>query len=83
VEFLEYERPAAGRPMPADTRPTDLWHWHTTVVVSDVDVAAAGLRSKTGFVSSGAVMVPGHALGFVKALLVQDPDGHVVQLIAK
>ncbi len=27
IEFLEYLSPRDGRPMPADTRPTDLWFW--------------------------------------------------------
>jgi catechol 2,3-dioxygenase-like lactoylglutathione lyase family enzyme len=35
LEFLEYEFPAAGRPMPADSHPTDLWYWQTRLVVSD------------------------------------------------
>ncbi len=83
VEFLEYEQPAAGRPMPADTRPTDLWHWQTTLVVADVEAAASGLRPTTGFVSSGVVTLPDHTLGFTKGLLVRDPDGHVLQLVAK
>ena len=41
VEFLEYELPAAGRPFPIDSHPTDLWHWQTTLVVPDVEAAAA------------------------------------------
>ncbi len=83
VEFLEYELPAAGRPMPADTRPTDLWHWHTTLIVPDVEAAAAGLRGTTGFVSSGVVTLPDKALGFTRAFLVRDPDGHVMRMVAK
>jgi catechol 2,3-dioxygenase-like lactoylglutathione lyase family enzyme len=82
VEFLEYERPVAGRPMPADSRPTDLWHWQTTLVVSDVEAAAATLDGVVPFVSSGVVILPDRSLGFAKRLLVRDRDGHALQLVS-
>ena len=81
VEFLEYELPTAGRPMPVDSHPTDLWHWQTTLVVPDVEAAAAVLRAARSFVSSGVVSIPGGSLGFTKGFLVRDPDGHAVQLV--
>jgi catechol 2,3-dioxygenase-like lactoylglutathione lyase family enzyme len=31
VELLEYLAPRDGRPYPLDARPSDLFHWHTTV----------------------------------------------------
>jgi catechol 2,3-dioxygenase-like lactoylglutathione lyase family enzyme len=83
AEFLEYERPVAGRPMPADSRPTDLWHWQTTLVISDVESAAATLRGMTPFVSSNVVILPESSLGFAKRLLVRDPDGHALQLVSR
>ena len=52
VEFLEYQLPIAGRPIPADSHPTDLWYWQTTVVVPDVEAAAMTLRGLAQFVSS-------------------------------
>jgi catechol 2,3-dioxygenase-like lactoylglutathione lyase family enzyme len=82
AEFLEYERPTAGRPMPTDSRPTDLWHWQTTLVVSDVTATAATLRGMMPFVSSGVVIVPDRNLGFSKRLLVRDPDGHALQFVS-
>ncbi|MGH2397890.1 MAG: VOC family protein [bacterium] len=82
VEFLEYELPAAGRPMPADARPTDLLHWQVTLVVNDVEEAAALLRATNyTLVSSGVATLPDGKLGFQKGLLVRDPDGHVMQLV--
>src|SRR5262245_36528084 len=81
LEFLEYELPTAGRPFPADSHPTDLWHWQTTLVVSDVEVAAATLRTSS-FVSSSVVTLADHTLGFSKGLLIRDPDGHVIQLVS-
>ena len=83
VEFLEYELPAAGRPMPTDTRATDLWHWQVTLVVSDAEAAAGLLRSTSTLVSSGVVAMPDGALGFKKGFLVRDPDGHVMQIVQK
>ena len=83
VEFLEYELPAAGRPMPTDTRATDLWHWQVTLVVSDAESAAGLLRSSSTLVSSGVVAMPDGALGFKKGFLVRDPDGHVMQIVQK
>lgn len=83
VEFLEYELPAAGRPIPIDSHPTDLWHWQTTLVVPDVEAAALTLRGKTSFVSSGVVTLADRTLGFSKALLVRDSDGHVIQIVSR
>jgi catechol 2,3-dioxygenase-like lactoylglutathione lyase family enzyme len=82
VEFLEYERPIAGRPMPADSRPTDLWHWQTTLVVSDVEATAAMLHGVASFVSSDVVTLSDQTLGSTKRLLVRDPDGHALQFIS-
>ena len=82
VEFVEYERPTAGRPFPADSHPTDLWHWHTTVVVSDVEAAAAELRQIGQLVSSNVVTIPDGNLGFKRGVLVRDPDGHVIQIVS-
>ncbi len=82
VEFLEYELPAVGRPFPADSHPTDLWYWQTTVVVSDVDAVTAELRRVRQHVSSTVVSVPNGILGFRKGVLVQDPDAHTIQLVS-
>lgn len=82
LEFLEYELPTAGRPFPADSHPTDLWHWQTTLVVSDIEAAAAALRDTARFVSSGVVPMPDKSLGFGKRLLIRDPDGHALQLVS-
>jgi catechol 2,3-dioxygenase-like lactoylglutathione lyase family enzyme len=82
IEFLEYLLPSDGRPYPADARPNDLVHWQTTVLVPDAESAAAVLR-RGGFrlISPGPVELPDSTLGFGQALLVRDPDGHVVQLV--
>lgn len=83
VEFLEYERPAVGRPMPTDTSPTDLWHWHVTILVSDADSAATTLCVHASCVSPRGVRMPDRALGFTQGFLVRDPDGHMLQLVSR
>jgi catechol 2,3-dioxygenase-like lactoylglutathione lyase family enzyme len=81
VELLEYLAPRDGRPLPADERANDLSHWQTTVRVADLDAAAlAASRSGLGWISPGSVSVAEQQLGFSRALLARDPDGHVVQL---
>jgi len=82
LEFLEYELPTAGRPFPIDSHPTDLWHWQTTLVVSDLEAAASALRDAAQFVSSGVVTLPDKSVGFGKGFLVRDPDGHVMQVVS-
>lgn len=82
LELLEYELPTAGRPFPTDARPTDLWHWQTTLVVPDVEAAAATLWGTVQFVSSGVVTLPDQALGFTKGFQVRDPDGHAMQIVS-
>ncbi len=84
IEFLEYLAPRDGRPMPADTRANDLLHWQTKLVTHDADVATRRLLAgKVALVSSGVVALPEDSMGFRKGVSVQDPDGHVMQLIEK
>jgi len=83
VEFLEYQLPTAGRPFPINSHPTDLWHWQTTLVVPDVEAAAARLQGMGRFVSSGVVTLPDKVLGFTKGFLIRDPDGHALQLVVR
>ena len=81
VEMLEYLAPRDGRPLPADERPNDLVHWQTPVRVRDLDAAARAVRGAgLGWISPGPVAVAERQLGFSRALLARDPDGHVVQL---
>ena len=47
---------------------------------------AAGLarlgRDQARLVSPGAVTLPDRALGFGRAVLMRDPDGHALELVA-
>jgi catechol 2,3-dioxygenase-like lactoylglutathione lyase family enzyme len=82
VEFLEYEAPPGGRPMPLDTEANDIWHWQTSLVVEDVEAAAKVLRAAgVRFVSPDVIAAPDPSLGFSKAIMVLDPDGHAMRLV--
>ena len=84
IELLEYLAPRDGRPFPADEHANDIVHRHTILLTQDADAAAHPLRtSKASFVSSGVVANPTGQLGFQKALLVRDPDGHTIEIEEK
>jgi catechol 2,3-dioxygenase-like lactoylglutathione lyase family enzyme len=84
IEFLEYLAPRDGRPLPPDTRANDIMHWQTKLFTKDAALAAHRVRTERfPFVSSGVVDIPGATLGFTKAILVRDPDGHSMQLTEK
>ncbi len=84
VEFLEYLEPRDGRSVPRDTRPNDLMHWQTTLVVKDLKAFAEGLQqNRSSLVSEGIVTFPAQRLGFAKGVLIRDPDGHTIRLIEK
>ncbi len=83
VELLEYLAPRDGRPYPADSRASDLWHWETRVRSGDLDGIDRALRgTRPHFVSPGIVDLPDDRWGFGRGLLVRDPDGHAVQIVS-
>jgi len=84
IELLEYLAPRDGRPFPQDEHANDLVHRQTVLLTQDLDSAARQLTTaKAIFVSSGVVPNHNPQLGFTKALVVRDPDGHAVELEQK
>jgi catechol 2,3-dioxygenase-like lactoylglutathione lyase family enzyme len=84
IELLEYLAPRDGRPFPPDEHANDIVHRYTILFTPDADAAAHPLRAtKANFVSSGVVANPTGQLGFKKALLVRDPDGHTIEIEEK
>jgi catechol 2,3-dioxygenase-like lactoylglutathione lyase family enzyme len=84
IEFLQYVAPGPGRPTPIDERANDLMHWQTRLRVSPggLDDAASALRATNApFVSPGIIDTPDQALGFRRAFLARDPDGHVMEIV--
>jgi catechol 2,3-dioxygenase-like lactoylglutathione lyase family enzyme len=84
VEFLDYRAPRNGRPYPGDERPSDLVHWQTRIVVDDVDEALQVARGQgVRVVSRAAVTLDPAETGYRRAVLVRDPDGHAIELVAR
>ncbi len=78
VEFLEYIAPTDGRPFPRDTKSIDLWHWETTFASQGIAGFLGSYRPD--LISSGAVLFEKPVLGFQRASMFRDPDGHAVRL---
>jgi catechol 2,3-dioxygenase-like lactoylglutathione lyase family enzyme len=80
IEFLEYLEPRGGRLFPADERANDLVHWQTTVLADPGESVRILRRHGSPLVSAGVVQIAEHRLGYGRAVLARDPDGHVLQL---
>jgi catechol 2,3-dioxygenase-like lactoylglutathione lyase family enzyme len=84
IELLEYLAPRDGRPIPGDERSNDVAHWQTTLVTRDAPALARTLASgKAALVSPGVVEVGAIGYAFHSGFLVRDPDGHVLQVMAR
>ena len=84
IELLEYLAPRDGRPFPSDEQANDVVHRQTVLLTRGADAAARQLRSdRVNFVSSGVIANQTGQLGFSKALLVRDPDGHAIEIEEK
>ena len=84
IELLEYLAPRDGRPFPLDERASDVVHRQTVLLTRAAESVAQQLRANSvNFVSSGVVANQTEQLGFSKAFLVRDPDGHVVEIEEK
>ncbi len=84
IELLEYMTPRDGRPFPTDEQANDVVHRQTILLTRDADADARQLQtSSVPFVSSGVVANRTAQLGFSKAFVVRDPDGHAVEIEQK
>ena len=84
IELLEYLAPLDGRSFPVDEHSNDIVHRQTTVFTGNANAAAQKLSASLAkFVSSGVVSESDGQLGFHKAFLVRDPDGHVIEIAEK
>jgi catechol 2,3-dioxygenase-like lactoylglutathione lyase family enzyme len=82
VELLSYLEPGPGRLAPSDTAVTDLWHWEINVEVADLTAAREGVMQHGGQ-ARAIVDVSTFDLGYRFASLVQDRDGHYLQLLQR
>lgn len=76
VEFLDYIAPPGGRQYPADSKPTDLWHWHITIIVDNANALYKTLSQKNYTMISNGVVT----FNDEKSFIVRDPDGHAILL---
>jgi catechol 2,3-dioxygenase-like lactoylglutathione lyase family enzyme len=84
IELLEYQTPRDGRPYPADARASDLVHWQTRLATGDAAATVPRLGAGPLRVRSAGVVTLGEPmLGFRRATLVRDPDGHAVQIVSR
>jgi catechol 2,3-dioxygenase-like lactoylglutathione lyase family enzyme len=84
VEFLDYVVPSDGRPMPREAKAKDIVHWQTEMVVDEIDAVVQRLREQgIRFVSPAVCSFTEKRLGFKKAIMALDPDGHAMLLIEK
>lgn len=82
LEFLEYIAPPGGRIYPLDSRTNDLWHWHTTIKMVDLEALyQKALETNHQIISTGLVDLSGSPLNANKGFLMRGPDGHVILLI--
>ena len=84
IELLEYLSPRDGRLFPLDEHANDVVHRQTILISHDAEITNQALRkNQVNFVSSGVVVNPNTELGFSKALIVRDPDGHAIEIEQK
>ena len=84
IELLEYLAPRDGRPAPYDLRSNDIAHWQTTLVTGGPERIFDLLRLRLfSLVSPAVISPPGPGVGFSRAVLLRDPDGHGVRLTAR
>lgn len=82
IEFLQYISPRDGRPVPIDQKTNDIASWQTTLAVKNLKVIERKLLNNGRlFISPGIVKLENYKLGFVKGLMVKDPDGHVMRIV--
>lgn len=83
IELTEYLTPK-GRPIPIDSRSSDLWFQHIAIAVSDMDRAYQQLRQhKVQHASTAPQRIPdwNKAAAGIRAFYFKDPDGHHLEII--
>ncbi len=83
IEFLQYIAPPGGRVYPEDSEVTDLWHWHTTIKVKNIETLFKELMSQNHLeiISTRITISKELKLGGNKAFMARDPDGHALLFV--
>jgi catechol 2,3-dioxygenase-like lactoylglutathione lyase family enzyme len=82
VELLEYRAPRDGRPSPIDLKANDLAHWQITMQAAGIQHLLQPSRL-FALVSSDVTTIDRAPLGFLRGLLVRDPDGHAIRVVER
>ena len=82
IELLEYLTPRTGRPYPADSVANDQWQWVVNLRAQPqtVDDFLDQFRDQT-WISNRPITLNDRALGYTRAFMLRDPDGHVDNLM--
>lgn len=81
VEFLEYITPPGGRPYPTSSQPSDLWHWHTTIIVDDIQKVYQSALGSYDILSTKIVNLESAPLPYRHGFMLRDADGHAVLVV--
>jgi len=83
VELLEYLTPGTGRPIPVDSQANDRWYWQINFAAAEPEALLAAARAAhVQLVSNDVVALATPVLGFSRALVARDPDGHATAIAA-
>jgi catechol 2,3-dioxygenase-like lactoylglutathione lyase family enzyme len=81
VEFLEYIAPPGGRTYPKNSKVTDLWHWHSSIEVSDLDSLYQQLKNTDIEIDSKEIVdLKNTKINASKGIVIRDLDGHAILL---
>jgi len=84
LEFLDYTAPPGGRLYPVDTKPTDLWHWQTTLKVSGINELFEKIKDQGySMLSDSPVYISFSGLGGNLGFIARGPDGHALLFIGE
>jgi catechol 2,3-dioxygenase-like lactoylglutathione lyase family enzyme len=82
IEFLAYLEPGPGAPAPIDAAANDLFHWEVQLEVADLDATRDAVRSNGGSVRE-PVDIRALDVGYRRAALARDTDGHMLRLLER
>jgi len=84
IEFLEYIAPPGGRTYPANSKASDLWHWHSAIEVTHLDAIYQQLKNQDiEIISKEIVDLQNTKLNASKGFILRDKDGHAILLFEK
>lgn len=81
VELLEYLTPITGRPYPADTLADDHWQWILNLRTEpSMRLEAVARLNDYTWISNHPIDLNDASLGYRRAFMLRDPDGHATNL---